>query len=84
MYYAHQRNGSDVSATLCLCRWAPGTGPAADPDSQGHPTTSSQVDPFIHQDDPYETTEGSTGRFPPRRNCVCVSRKMRSLTFVNQ
>ena len=65
MYSAYQYNGSAVGATLCLCHRAPGTGPVADPDSPGHPTASSQVDPFFNQDDPYETTEGPTGRFRP-------------------
>jgi len=34
-------------------------------DAQGPPTASSQVDPFFHPEDPYETTAGPTGRFPP-------------------
>ena len=41
MYYAYQYNGSAVGATLCLCHRAPGTGPAADPDAQGHPTAQT-------------------------------------------
>ena len=47
------------------CHRAPGTGPAADLDAQGPPTARSQVDRFFHPEDPYETTEGPTGRFPP-------------------